>query len=123
MKRTGEVDEFEAARGLSFPRGESPRPQTTFARFAAFSASYAAASARPQIVADWFCPAASHCGLRNSGWLHSFMTTNWRTVGKASATCPVQPPKSLISLLSPQAVGSRDGRQRFPPVNVRARAG
>ena len=28
MKRTGEVDELDAAFALSFPRGESPTPQT-----------------------------------------------------------------------------------------------
>src|SRR5579862_6354036 len=109
MNRTGEVDELTAVCELSLPRGERPMPQTKFARLARLSASYAAASARPQTCADSFCPAEPHCGLRKSGWLHSFMTTNWCTVGKAAATCPVQPANSSILPVLPHAVGSADG--------------
>jgi hypothetical protein len=66
-KATGEVDESLAAVGLSFPRGDSPTPHTTSWLFTAWSASYDAASARPQISADWFWPALFHCGLMNNG--------------------------------------------------------
>src|SRR5919206_3259731 len=83
---TGDVEELLTAFGSSLPRGERPTPQTKLPLFTAFSASYDATSARPQISADTFAPAVSHCGLMNSGWLHSFMTTNWCTLGNERAT-------------------------------------
>src|SRR6516164_6088242 len=83
---TGVVDELLAAFGASFPRGERPTPQTKFELETALSASYEAASARPQTMADWFAPAVFHCGFTNKGWLHSFMTMNWCTVGNVWAT-------------------------------------
>src|SRR5206468_8535611 len=86
---TGEVEELLTAVGLSLPRGDSPTPHTKFRLLTALSASYEAASARPQIWADWFCPLWSHCGFTKRGWLHSFMTMNSCTLGKVRATCAV----------------------------------
>src|SRR5581483_8745001 len=95
---TGEVDELLGAFGASLPRGDRPTPQTKSALFTRLMASYEAASARPQTEADWFWLAAFHCGLTNSGWLHSFITTNWRTVGNAAATAPAHAPNCWISV-------------------------
>src|SRR5262245_34275767 len=118
MNRTGEVDEFVAAFALSLPRGESPTPQTKLPGSTALSASYAAATARPQIAADWFWPAAFHCGLTKSGWLHSFMTTNWCTVGNVLATRETQLANCWIRALLPHDSGSADVLQRLPSVKA-----
>src|SRR5579862_6336032 len=99
--RTGEVDELVIALGLSFPRGESPIPHTKLDGSTACSASYAAASARPQTSADWFVPATVHCGLTKYAWLHSFMTTNWCTVGNVRATSAVHAAKRWMRTESP----------------------
>jgi aspartate oxidase len=45
--------------------------------------------------------------------LHSFITTNWCTVGNARATSAVHAANCWISALSPHPSGSVDGRQRL----------
>ena len=64
------------------------------------------------MAADWFEPAVSHCGLTNSGWLHSFMTMNWCTVGKVRATIAAQAANCAIRVESPHAAGSVENEQR-----------
>ncbi len=63
-------------------------------------------------------PAVFHCGLTNSGWLHSFMTMNSRTVGNVWATVAVQAAKAAMLALFPHAWGFVDGVQRCPPVKA-----
>src|SRR5262245_34563506 len=118
MNLTGEVDELLTACGLSLPRRESPTPQTKFALLTLLIASYAAASARPRVLAATFWSLASHCGLMNSGWLHSFMATNCRTVGNVCATCAVHSANARMLSLSPHASGSLDGLHFAEPVNA-----
>jgi hypothetical protein len=107
-----------AAFGASLPRGESPTPQTKFELETALRASYAAASARPQTIADWFPPAEFHCGFTNSGWLHSFMTMNWCTVGNVCATIAVHEANCWILVASPQESGSVEALHFFPSVSA-----
>src|SRR5262249_6104852 len=115
---TGEVDELLGALGASLPRGERPTPQTKFELETALRASYAATSARPHTAADWFALRAFHCGLTKSGWLHSFMTMNWCTVGKVCATIAVQAANCWILVVSPHERGSVDAGHRFPSVSA-----
>src|SRR5438477_9526131 len=115
---TGLVEELLNAFGLSLPRGERPMPQTKSELETPLIASYAAASARPQISADWFAPDLSHCGLTKRGWLHSFMTTNWLTVGNRAATAAAQAANCWIRVVLPQASGSLDGLHLVPPVSA-----
>src|SRR5258705_3673908 len=70
--------------GTGFPRGESPRPQTKSFGSTAFKASYAAARNVPHRAAETFLP-RMYCGFANRLLLHSFMTTNSRTCGYATA--------------------------------------
>src|SRR4051794_30262598 len=118
MNLTGEVDELVVASASSLPRGDRPTPQTKFCGLAAFSASYDAARARPQTCADWFAVPLDHCGFTNSGWLHSFITTNWRTLGKALAPGAGQSANCSIRALLPQDSGSVDARHLLPPVKT-----
>src|SRR5579862_7836068 len=87
------------------PRYHGPSPQTKFVLSTACSASYAAASARPQTSADWLAPAVVHCGLTKYGWLHSFMTTYWCTVGNVRATCAVHAANRAMRTVSPHWSG------------------
>src|SRR5262245_57884138 len=115
---TGVAEEFVIAVGLSFPRGERPMPHTWMPALTPLSASYAAASARPQIAAAWFCPDASHCGFTNSGWLHSFITTYSRTLGNVRATSAAQAANCWMRTVLPHASGSDAGAQRAPLVSA-----
>ena len=60
----------------------------------------------------------SNCGFTKSGWLHSFITTNWWTVGNAAATWPTQAANAWICGRQPQPFGSVDGAHFAPPVNA-----
>ena len=115
---TGLVEELLKAFGLSLPRGERPMPQTKAALETPLIASYAAASARPQISADWFAPDRSHCGLTKRGWLHSFMTTNWLTDGNRRATAAAQKANCWMRLVSPHDSGSIEGAHLLPRVKA-----
>src|SRR6266404_6641926 len=122
-KLSGFVDELLAACGLSLPRGERPTPQMKLELATALIASYAAIRARPQIAADWLFPALSHCGLTTRGWLHSFMTANWVTLGKRFATDAAHNANCWILPVLPHASGSIDGAHLLPPVNAMDRMG
>src|SRR5262249_5772747 len=98
--------------------GDSPTPQTKFCGLTFLIASYAAASARPQIAADWFVPPEFHCGLTNRGWLHSFMTMNWCTAGKVCAIVAAHWANWLIRAVLPHESGSFDGAHFAPPVKT-----
>src|SRR5579862_2432806 len=106
---TGEVEELFAAAALSLPRGERPTPQTKFWLLTPCRASYEAASARPQISADWFWPDWSYCGFTKRSWLHSFITMNSCTDGNVFATSAVHDAKAWICCVLPQPCGSVDG--------------
>ena len=60
----------------------------------------------------------SHCGFTNSGWLHSFMTTNSRTLGNVRATLAAHAANCWMRAVLPHASGFVDGAQPAPFVNA-----
>ena len=79
---------------------------------------YAAASALPQMAADWLSPVVPHCGFTNRGWSHSFMTMNSCTVGKVRATAVTHAANCAIFVGSPHELGFVEGAHFVPPVKA-----
>src|SRR5580765_8775675 len=85
-QRTGEIERFPGASGLSVPRGPSPTPTTVIERLTDLSASYDAASTgsyAPQAARVWF---ALNCGCQNRDLLGSLPMMKSLTVGNVLAT-------------------------------------
>ncbi len=81
MQRTGEVDGFERAVGLSLPRGESPTPITLMPGFTPFSASYDAASRPVYAGQESALPVGPYCGCQKLFTFASLPTMKSRTDG------------------------------------------
>ena len=67
MKRTGDVETLSFANGLSFPRGERPRPITLIDGSTALSVSYDAASSGSYAAPEALLPVGVNCGCQKRG--------------------------------------------------------
>src|SRR4029453_19358546 len=86
MQRTGEMERFPGASGLSVPRGPSPTPITLMDRSTDFSASYDAASTgsyAEQAARVWF---ALYCGCQKRDLFGSLPTMKSLTDGNGPRT-------------------------------------
>src|SRR5918999_243949 len=74
MQRTGDVELFTDASGLSFPRGESETPTTVMPLSAALRASYACARTRSYEPQARLLPVLENWGCQKRGWFGSLPT-------------------------------------------------
>src|SRR5262245_32145866 len=86
MQRTGEIERFPGANGLSVPRGPSPTPSTVIERSTDLSASEDAASTGSYAEQAARVRFALNCGCQNRDLFGSLPTMKSFTVGNVRAT-------------------------------------